>query len=118
MDCLKTVAVLQVVERIVLLSVSGLTLPYHMLKSSKTETWWRKCKGPDTPGRPFSGIFGPCFCGVSRTGGISRPLLPAFGQFEHVEPVAEPVCERNPSDWLFSLSQSVYKRRKQSKQMT
>lgn len=42
--------------------------------------------------------------------GFSRPLSALFWPMERVESVAEPVCERNPSDWL-SCSSYQFRRR-------
>ena len=47
---------------------------------------------------------------MCRTVGTSLPVSEAFWLIRHVESVAEPVSERNRSDWLFSLSESVYEK--------
>ena len=59
---------------------------------------------PLTKVGPSVSICGPSFCGVSRTISSSRPHRRLSRPIQHVESGTETVCERNHSDWLFSLS--------------
>ena len=65
-------------------------------------------RGPDTPS---VSVRQPSFCGVFCTVGSSLPMVEFFRPIQHVESAAEPVGERNHSDWWFSLNESVHKKR-------